>query len=56
MFRHKRNTDYSETDSRHRHHRIPLISRILMLIGLLTVLYFLITYGLIPVLAMLTKP
>ena len=34
--------------------RIPLIYAVLMLIGLLTVLYFLIVYGLIPVLAMLT--
>ena len=34
--------------------RIPLIFIVLMLIGLMTVLYFLIVYGLIPVLAMLT--
>lgn len=34
--------------------RIPLICVIMMLIGILTVLYFLVVYGLIPVLAMLT--
>ncbi len=34
--------------------RIPMICVILMMIGLLTVLYFLVVYGLIPVLAMLT--
>lgn len=35
-------------------HRIPLISIILMIIGLLTVIYFLITYALMPLLAMMT--
>lgn len=34
--------------------RLPLICVILMMIGLLTILYFLVVYGLIPVLAMLT--
>ena len=34
---------------------IPLFGMILMGIGLLTVLYFLITYVLMPILAMLTK-
>ena len=45
--------------SHHEHHgeercRIPVIGWILMGIGLLTVLYFLITYALMPLLAMLT--
>ena len=34
--------------------RIPLIALILMVIGLLTVLYFAITYVLMPILASLT--
>ncbi len=34
--------------------RIPLVAMILMVIGLLTVLYFAITYLLMPVLASLT--
>ncbi len=43
----------------HEHHgderrRIPVIGMILMGIGLITVLYFLITYALMPLLAMLT--
>lgn len=43
----------------HDHHgeerrRIPVIGIILMGIGLITVLYFLITYALMPLLAMLT--
>ena len=37
-----------------RRRRMPLIGLILMTIGLLTVLYFLITYVLMPVLAMMT--
>ena len=36
------------------HRRIPLAAKILMLIGIITVLYLLITYVLIPVLAWLT--
>ncbi len=45
--------------SHHEHHgderrRIPVIGMILMGIGLITVLYFLITYALMPLLAMLT--
>ena len=39
---------------RDRAHRIPFAGKILMLIGAMTVLYFLITYVLIPVLAMMT--
>ena len=35
-------------------HRIPLIAVIFMIIGLLTVIYFLITYALMPLLAMMT--
>lgn len=35
--------------------RIPLIGKILILIGFLTVLYFLIVYLLMPALAILTK-
>lgn len=34
--------------------RIPLIGKLLMLIGLVTVIYLMITYVIIPVLAMLT--
>lgn len=34
--------------------RIPLVAMILMIIGLLTVIYFLITYALMPLLAMMT--
>ena len=34
--------------------RIPLFAMILMIIGLLTVLYFLITYALMPLLALMT--
>ena len=34
--------------------RIPLAALILMIIGLLTVIYFLITYALMPLLAMIT--
>lgn len=34
--------------------RMPLTAVILMIIGLLTVLYFAVVYGLMPVLAMLT--
>ena len=34
--------------------RIPLIAMILMIIGLLTVIYFLITYALMPLLALMT--
>ena len=34
--------------------RMPLAAVILMIIGLLTVLYFAVVYGLMPVLAMLT--
>ena len=34
--------------------RIPLVAMILMIIGLLTVLYFLITYALMPLLALMT--
>ena len=34
--------------------RIPLGAKLLMLIGLLTVIYFFITYALIPLLAMMT--
>ena len=34
--------------------RMSFISMFFMLIGILTVLYFLITYGLIPLLAMMT--
>ena len=41
-------------DSGAERRRLPLICVILMMIGLLTVLYFLVVYGLIPVLAMLT--
>ena len=39
---------------RRERNRIPLIGRLLMLIGLLTVLYLLITYVLMPILALLT--
>ncbi len=39
---------------RNRRHQMPLIAVILMCIGLLTVLYFLITYVLMPILAMMT--
>ena len=39
---------------RERPHPIPFVAKILMIIGLITVLYFLITYVLMPVLAMLT--
>lgn len=34
--------------------RIPLFALFLMIIGLLTVIYFLITYALMPLLAMMT--
>lgn len=37
-----------------RRHRIPFIAKVFMLIGMITVLYFLITYAVMPVLAMLT--
>ena len=37
-----------------RRHHMPLIAIILMCIGLLTVLYFLIVYVLMPVLALMT--
>ena len=36
------------------HRRIPLVALVLMVIGLLTVLYFAVTYVLMPVLAGLT--
>lgn len=39
---------------RERRHRIPFIAKVFMLIGMITVLYFLITYAIMPVLAMLT--
>ncbi len=39
---------------REKRRRIPLIAMILMIIGLLTVIYFLITYALMPLLAMMT--
>ena len=39
---------------RERQHRIPFIAKVFMLIGMITVLYFLITYAVMPVLAMLT--
>ena len=35
-------------------HRFPLFAIILMIIGLLTVIYFMITYALMPLLAMMT--
>ncbi len=34
--------------------RIPVFAMILMIIGLLTVIYFLITYALMPLLALMT--
>lgn len=37
-----------------RNGRIPIFSRLLMLIGLLTVLYFAVTYLIIPLLALMT--
>ena len=37
-----------------RRHRIPFAAKVFMLIGMITVLYFLITYAVMPVLAMLT--
>ena len=43
-----------EPPERERRHRMSFISLFFMLIGILTVLYFLITYGLIPLLAMMT--
>ena len=46
--------DPRKGEERERVHRIPFAGKILMLIGALTVLYFLITYVLIPVLAMMT--
>ena len=36
------------------HRRIPLMWKLLMLVGLVTVVYLMITYVIIPVLAMLT--
>ena len=39
---------------REKRHRIPIIAKVFMLIGMITVLYFLITYAVMPVLAMLT--
>lgn len=39
---------------REKRRRIPLIAMILMIIGLLTVIYFLITYALMPLLALMT--
>ena len=46
--------DPRKGEERERVRRIPFAGKILMLIGALTVLYFLITYVLIPVLAMMT--
>ena len=43
-----------EREHRHPRPRMPLFAVILMIIGLMTVLYFAIFYGLMPVLAMLT--
>jgi len=43
-----------EPRERERRHRMSFISMFFMLVGILTVLYFLITYGLIPLLAMMT--
>lgn len=43
-----------EPCNREKRPRLPLICIVFMLIGILTVLYFLITYGLIPLLAMMT--
>ena len=40
--------------NREPHRRIPLVALILMVIGLLTVLYFAVTYVLMPILAGLT--
>lgn len=44
----------SEQRCHEKRRRIPLFAMILMIIGLLTVLYFLITYALMPLLAMMT--
>ena len=43
-----------QREEKERFRRIPFAGKILMLIGALTVLYFLIPYVLIPVLAMMT--
>ena len=46
--------DRRKPEGKPRHRRIPLIGIILMAIGLMTVLYFLIVWVLIPVLAAIT--
>lgn len=43
-----------ESPERERRHRMSFISLFFMMVGILTVLYFLIVYGLIPLLAMMT--
>ncbi len=45
---------HSDEHREERRHRIPFIAKVFMLIGMITVLYFLITYAVMPVLAMLT--
>ena len=44
----------SEEHCYEKRRRIPLVALILMIIGLLTVIYFLITYALMPLLALMT--
>ena len=50
-FRHK---EHPGDEYRRERRRIPPAAVILMMIGFLTVLYFLVVYALMPVLAMLT--
>lgn len=52
-FRFRKRWDH-EPHGRRERPRLPLSAVILMIIGLMTVLYFAVVYGLMPVLAMLT--